>query len=184
MQRVITDASHCGFTTSEQEAGLAALIRWVEHRQKPHGTNLAVRDLTKLAPTFELLPRPGTPKAARVTGAKQRVNLSGHATLDGAAFDARWLGADVRKNGLVTACGLTLSPVDAGRYTITVVGDAEAKGCGRSGAEIVLWTFVGEKRLFSTHSLPWPARGAATFDASVLDLDSARRGTAVDRVLR
>jgi hypothetical protein len=166
VQRVVTDTSHCGFTTSEQEAALAALVGWVEHRQKPDGTDLAVHDLTTLAPTFEQLPRPGTPKAARVTGARQRVILSGHATLDGAAFDARWLGADVRRNGLVTACGLTLSPVDAGRYTITVVGDAEASGCGRSGAEIVLWTFVGEKRLFSTHSLPWPARRAATFDAT------------------
>ena len=166
VQRVLADTSHCGFTTSEQEAGLAALVRWVEHGTRPAGTNLALPDLTNLPHTFELQPRDGTRAADAVPGAHERVVVSGRARLDGAAFNARWLGANVRRNGLITACGLTLVPVDDGRYEIPVVADPEQHGCGGPGAEILLWTFVGDKTLASTNALPWPRRGAVTFDAN------------------
>ena len=176
VQRVIRDPSHCGFTTGESEAGLDALVGWVEHGRKPKGTNLAVSDLRRAHPTFEQLPRPGTPEAARVTGARERVVVSGRASLDGAAFDARWLGAVVRRHGLATACNLTLPPVDAGRFEITVVANAESRGCGGPGTEILLWAFVNDKILYSTSTVPWPTNGRAAFDAHFST--SAPRGVA------
>ena len=45
--------------------------------------------------------------------------------------------------------------------------EAESAGCGHPGAEIVLWTYVGDQRLFSSAAVPWPnGAGTATFDAA------------------
>ena len=165
VQRVIEDPSHCGFTTAEQEASVADLVRWVEQDRTPRGTNVAVGDLSELDRTFELLPRPGTPPADRVRGARRRAVVRGHASVDGAARDARWLGAVVRRNGLITPCQQTLPPIDAGRYEITVLAEEEASGCGRPGSEVLLWTFVDGRKLFSTEALAWPRAGVAGFDA-------------------
>src|SRR5262249_46506091 len=60
VQRVMRAPGHCGFTSTEWEAGLEALIRWVEHGVKPTGTNVLVHDLRRLNRTFELSPRPRT----------------------------------------------------------------------------------------------------------------------------
>ena len=66
--------------------------------------------------------------------------------------------------GLDTPCQNTLAPISNGHYSITVLADTEASGCGRAGARIVLWTFLHEKFLYSTNALPWPTRGhTATF---------------------
>ena len=102
--------------------------------------------------------------------------MSGAARLDGAVFDARWMGAVVRYDGLVTPCQSTLPPVDAGQYEITVYGDNESAGCGRPGAEILLWTFAGDQILFATTSIPWPDNG--TTDVDVDFATSAPRGEA------
>ena len=99
VQRVMRDASHCGFTTPEMEASLQALVGWVEHGVKPAGENVLVDDLRELGGTFELTPRPGTPEADAVPGASGRVTVRGTLTLDGAPFDARFLGAVVRRDG-------------------------------------------------------------------------------------
>lgn len=95
----------------------------------------------------------------RVRGASDRVVVRGDATLDGAPFDARWVGAVVLRGGLVTPCQHTLPPVRNGRYTITVLADTESSGCGASGAKIVLWTFAGDKIVFSTNAVAWPGNG-------------------------
>jgi hypothetical protein len=165
VQRVIRDPGHCGFTTTEQEAGFEALVAWVEHGKKPKGTDVLIDDLRQLDGTFELYPRAGTAEAEAVPGFDDRVVVRGRATVDGAPFDARFLGATVERNGLITPCpGLTA--VKDGRYEITVMADAEAKGCGANGAQIILWTFVDDEQLHSTETVRWPGNGrTATFDA-------------------
>jgi hypothetical protein len=167
VQRVIRDASHCGFTTLEMEAGFQALVDWVEHGVKPAGENVLVDDLRTLGGRFELTPREGTPEANALPGAADRVTVRGTLTLDGAPFDARFLGAVVRRNGLISPCQYTLPPVEDGSYEITVSADAEVSGCGAPGAEILLWTFAQGQKLYSLESVAWPESGrTATFDAS------------------
>ncbi len=159
VQRVIEDPGHCGFTTSEQEAAFAALVEWVEGGDEPAGTDLDVDDLTSLDQTFELAPRPGA--ADDQDAAKARAVVSGSARLDGDAFDARWIGAVVLDDQLVTPCQYTLPPVDGGQFEITVYGERESAGCGRPGAGILLWTFVDDEKLFTTEAIPWPDDGTA-----------------------
>jgi hypothetical protein len=81
------------------------------------------------------------------------------ATLDGASFDAEYVGAVVQRNGLVTPCQQTLPPVDDGRFTITVYARSVSRGCGAQGGEVYLWTFVQDQIVYSAHSLAWPGRG-------------------------
>ena len=108
--------------------------------------------------------------AGRTTSSSVRsegVMVRGRATLDDASFDATWLGAAVRKDGLLTPCQLTLPPVSNGRYEIPVMSASQAYGCGAPGAEIVLWTYAHDKQYFSTRTVAWPGDGhTATFDAS------------------
>ena len=108
VQRVLRDPGHCGFTSTEWEASLEALLRWVGRGVRPKGNDVLVRHLNDLRRRFELNPRPGTPEAEAVRGAGRRVVLHGRLTLDGAPFDARFLGAVVlRRDGLITPCQLT-----------------------------------------------------------------------------
>jgi hypothetical protein len=101
-------------------------------------------------------------------GADDRVVVSGNLTLDGKPFDARFLGAVVRRQGLVTPCQFTIPRVEQGRYAITVLADAESFGCGAPGAEILLWAFVHERFVYSSSAVGWPAsRHSVTFDASL-----------------
>jgi alpha-beta hydrolase superfamily lysophospholipase len=165
VQRIIRDPSHCGFTNAEVEHALEALVAWVEHRVKPAGNNVLSSDLTHLHPSFEASPRGGA-EGARVPGARERLALRGRVTLDGAPFDARFLGAIVRKNGLVTPCQLSIPRVDHGRYEITVLADAESRGCGSPGSEVLVWTFT-QQQFFSATALRWPAhRHASTFNTT------------------
>jgi hypothetical protein len=124
------------------------------------------RDLRRVRGTFELLPRPGTREADRVPGARERVVLHGTATLDGAPFDSRFLGAVVGRHGLITPCQYTLTRVDNGRFEIPVLGEREASGCGAPDAEALLWTFADNRILFSREAAPWPRTRSATFDAT------------------
>ncbi len=167
VQRVFRDPGHCGFTSTEWEAGLEALVRWVGRGVRPRGNDVRKRSLHDLRRHFELIPRPGTPEAAAVPGARRRVLLRGRLTLDGAPLDARWLGAVVRRSdGLVTPCQLGLPLVRGGRYSITVMAGAEASGCGVPGARIALWAFAGDRILHTRGLRRWPAPGKARFDTS------------------
>jgi hypothetical protein len=158
VQRVIEDPGHCGFSTAEQEAAFQALVGWVEHGVRPEGTNLAVDDLTNLDQTFE--------EARRVTSeGDAEVTIRGRASLDGAPLDARWMGALVRRDGLATACNVTLPPSDNGHYEIGVFGDEASAGCGRPGSDVLLWTYAGKRKLFATRTVPWPNAGSVRFDA-------------------
>jgi hypothetical protein len=96
--------------------------------------------------------------AAR-TGAEDRVVVRGRANLDGASFDAPYLGAAVKRNGLVTPCQQTLPRVRDGRFAIKVRARTEARGCGAAGSQIFLWTFVQEQIVYSDQSVRWPGSG-------------------------
>ena len=102
--------------------------------------------------------------AAR-TGADDRVVVRGRANLDGASFDAPYLGAVVKRHGLVTPCQRTLPRVRDGRFAITVLARTEASGCGAAGSKIFLWTFVQDQIIYSNQSVRWPGTGeTARFD--------------------
>ncbi|HET6835937.1 MAG TPA: DUF6351 family protein [Acidimicrobiales bacterium] len=157
VQRVIEDPGHCGFSTAEQEAAFQALVDWVEDGVKPEGTNLAVDDLSNLDQTFE--------DAVRVTSESDAgVTIRGRASLDGAPLDARWMGALVRRDGLVTPCNVTLPPSDNGYYKIGVFADKASAGCGRPGSDVLLWTYAGNRKLFGASTVPWPNAGSVRFD--------------------
>jgi len=99
------------------------------------------------------------------SGTDDRVVVRGRATLDGASFDAPYLGAAVKRNGLVTPCQRTLPRVRDGGFAIKVFARAEAKGCGAAGSRIFLWTFVQEQIVYSDQSVRWPGTGkTARFD--------------------
>jgi alpha-beta hydrolase superfamily lysophospholipase len=152
--RVFTDPGHCGFTYSEWATALAALVRWVEHGVRPREN-----DPRRLRPRFELSPRPGTRAANQVPGARGRVKVSGRFSLDGAPFDARFLGAVVVRDGLVTPCQLELGLIRRGRGSVTAMARPEAAGCGGAGSRVALWTFAKGRILFSRSSWPWPRAG-------------------------
>lgn len=165
VQRLYADASHCGFSTPEWEDGLKALVAWVEDGHKPAGDDVLATDLTGAGSRFILAPRPGSAAADALPGASARATLRGTATLDGAPLDARWLGAVVLRDGLVTPCDYVLAPVDGGRYEVTLFAGAESAGCGAAGAQVLLWTFARGQRMFAARATAWPGDGAtATFD--------------------
>jgi pimeloyl-ACP methyl ester carboxylesterase len=159
VQRVIRDPGHCGFNTAEWVANFEALVRWVERGDAPSGNRVRRPDLG-LRRTFELLPRSGV-GAAAVLGSDDRALVRGRATLDGAAFDARFVGIDVIRDGLVTACGLGEQGIEDGRFRVEVRAEAETDGCGTRGAELVAWTVVDDVRLTSTATRKWPGAGRA-----------------------
>src|SRR5262249_40616078 len=102
--------------------------------------------------------------AARSKG--DRISVRGNATLDGAPFDAEFLGAVVRRDGLITACQAEIPAGTRGRYEITGLAQTAGRGCGRRGATVSIWTYVGSTKLYSTSGASWPKRGnAAHFDA-------------------
>jgi hypothetical protein len=183
VQRVIRDPGHCGFTTTEVTASFRALVRWVEQGHKPAGNDVLHDDLSAPDPRFELIPRPGTPEARRVTGAHDRVVIRGTATVDGRPLDARFVGADVVHDGLTSACQLELSPAASGAFELTVAADAEVRGCGAPGSTIVFWTYVGATgtqltELHTTNPLPWPGNGA-TISPEVTFSTADPRGASV-----
>ena len=167
VQRVVEDPGHCGFTTGEQEAAFQALADWVERGDRPEGTDLGVDDLTHLDRTFEDHSRTASPPPG------SQVTIRGRASLDGRPLDARWIGAVVTHDGLVTACNVTLPPSENGRYEIAVYADEASAGCGRPGAEVVLWTYAGDRKLYSTAAVPWPAAGDDDGDVVAFDVDFA-----------
>ena len=160
VQRVVEDPGHCGFSTAEQENGFRSLVDWVENGRRPSGTSLQHADLRRLDRTFELEPRTGTAAADRRPAARSRVTVQGTARRDGVTFDTQWIGAVVVDHGLVTACNVTLPPVRAGRFSISIFGANESIGCGRRGTEIVLWTYLGSQQLYATTAIPWPSTGS------------------------
>lgn len=164
VQRVIEDPGHCGFSTGEDEAAIEALVTWVQTGRRPAGTDLDTVDLTRLDHTFELQPRLATGLA------EGRAVLDGQARLDGAPIDTQWIGAVVRDDHLITPCQLDLPSIVGGQFEITVLGAADSAGCGRQDAEIILWIYVGDVKVFAAADIAWPTTGSA--DVTV-DFNSA-----------
>jgi len=172
VQRVIRDPGHCGFNRAEWEAGLQALVAWVEHDEKPEGEDVLVDDLRTLKGPFELAPRAGTEEAEALPGAADRVVVRGTLTIDGQPFDADFLGAVVRKDGLTTPCQVNIPIVIDGAYEITVYSDTESAGCGQTDAEVYLWTFTRDQYFYTSQPLPWSGNGVdARFDADFSTAD-------------
>lgn len=106
----------------------------------------------------------GSDGGTRQAKPSDRVTIRGTATLDGAPLTADFLGAVVRADGLVTPCQADIPSVTRGSYGIRVLAQEAGSGCGRRGAEVLLWTFVGDTKIFSTSAVAWPPRDAAQFD--------------------
>jgi hypothetical protein len=110
---------------------------------------------------------PAATATAFVPGADQRATLSGRLLLDGFPLQADFLGVRVIRDGLPAACQNEVPAVVDGDYEITVASDAEVRGCGAAGAEVLLWTFVDDTYYFTNETLPWPGGAApANFDAT------------------
>lgn len=119
-----------------------------------------------IAPAAPTIMVAATPTA--IPGVGERVTLQGALTLDGRPLDARFLGAEVIRDGLIAACQLDVVSVSGGKYEITVMSDAEARGCGAPGGQVVLWTSVDGPYIYSAETLAWPGGGdTVTFDAHV-----------------
>ena len=105
------------------------------------------------------------PTTIAAPAGSDRLVVNGSAALDGAPFDSQFLGAVVRRDGLITPCQAEIPPILGGRYEIRVLGDAEGSGCGVPGAQVLLWTFANETKLYSTSAATWPEQGnTASFD--------------------
>jgi len=99
--------------------------------------------------------------------ADSRTTLHGVLSLDGQPLEADFLGARVVRDGLTAACQAVIPAVTGGRYEIPVLADADHRGCGAPGAQIVLWTYTADRYFYTAETLPWPAGGGtAVFDAT------------------
>ena len=172
-----------GSRTTEWEASLEALVAVGRARRAAQGQRRPVRRLTT-SPRFELTPRPGTPEADAVPGARRRVVLRGRLTLDGATVRRPLPGRGrAAQDGLVTPCQLTLPSVRDGRYSITVMADAEASGCGVPGARDRALDVRRRARSSSAaRAWRWPADARAARRRLVLERDAERDRPAPDGV--
>jgi hypothetical protein len=92
------------------------------------------------------------------------LGLSGRAVFDGAPFSSDFLGAVVKREGLVTPCQAEVSAVFDGTYQMHVLTDQQSAGCGTAGSQIVLWTFTKDAKVYSTGALNWFPGAATAFD--------------------
>jgi hypothetical protein len=92
------------------------------------------------------------------------VVFRGDARLDGAPFDAEFLGAAVLEHGLVTPCQAEIPPIDDGRFSIAVHSSDGGLGCGRPGAQVLLWTHVVGDTHWALDPIEWPADGRDEVD--------------------
>jgi hypothetical protein len=114
-----------------------------------------------------------TPQPQPTASASEgRLQMGGLLRLDGAPLEAEFLGARVVRDGLVTFCQAEIPSVEGGAYSIPVMAEAEAAGCGAPGADVLLWTFVGDRYLFSTETAAWPEEsGTLAFDGAFSTAD-------------
>ena len=115
------------------------------------------RRLAELDPDIE--PRAG-PAAEHEGGphdADHRATVRGTATLDGAPFDADFLGAGVRSDGLTDAVSSGAAAHRRGRYEVQVFATIEGEGCGRAGTEIALGLTPATSNSGARRPCPGPA---------------------------
>ncbi len=172
VQRTVRAAPHCAFTNAEWESGLVALIAWGEDGIKPEGEDLLADDLSEAGARFTLAPRLGSSEAEAVPGAEERITIRGTLTVDGEPLHGTLPRVMVRKDGIERRCDYWGVPVPDGRYEVTVVGDAEAHGCGSPGAQLFIVISSEGDRFASQQTIDWPADGdALSFDATFSSAD-------------
>ncbi len=124
--------------------------------------------------------RTPAPTSTPLPGIDDRVTLSGTLTLDGAPLETDFLGARVVRDGLVGACQAEIPAVTGGQYELPISADAEVRGCGAPGAQIILWAYAGDTFVFSNETIAWPGDGAsASFDATFSSAEPAGAGLPV-----
>ncbi len=109
-------------------------------------------------------------------GAVGPIVLRGTIAGNGAPVSGSPVGARVIRNGLVASCQWTIPNASVGEYEITVLSDADARGCGAAGAEIVLYTTVNGQFVYSHERAPWPSTSDATFNATFSTSDAQGAG--------
>ena len=101
------------------------------------------------------------------------MSLTGDARLDGRPANRPFIGAVVVYQGLVTPCNVTIPAIVAGRFALDVYNDTGSAGCGRPGARVVLWTYVGAQQLFAIKALDWPTSPTANVAVDFSTADPA-----------
>ena len=95
-------------------------------------------------------------------------------TLDGEPLpDGANIWAEVWDDGLRALCSYPTSPSAAGRFTVSIAGDAEVADCGAAARQLVVVAGNGDGLHFS-QPMPWPGPGAReldmTLDSSAADI--------------
>ena len=172
VQRTVRNYYDCGLGNGEWVRGLADLVRWVEHGEKPAGENLLEDDLKDIGEAFTRLPNVDAPESAAVPGAAGRLLISGAFKFDGELLANADTWVVVVNDGIMRPCSywywFTPSS-EAGRYQHKVAADAEAPGCGRAGARAYVVMYSRERRqeFISQEALEWsPGTTELTLNAT------------------
>jgi pimeloyl-ACP methyl ester carboxylesterase len=153
---------HCGFVQSEWERAFELLRGWVERGIKPEGEDVFAADLSQIGEAFTAAPRPSSPPADAVPGARERVTLSGTVTVDGAPLSGGTFWFEVFNDGLWHACSFEGVRPARGRYERIIVAEREVAGCGKPGAPVAALT-IKEGQVLAVETA-WPDSGAAAFN--------------------
>lgn len=160
VQRTVRDQDHCGFVDAEEQAAFEALVHWVEDGVKPAGEDLLadVRGI-RFGNDYRLSARIGSPEAALVPGAKDRMLLQGDVTIFGQSPPDHdiYFPALVLRDGLVTQCNIDYERPTANGYRRIVASDSEMHGCGIDGADVALAIDPDETHLLLSSPVAWLA---------------------------
>jgi hypothetical protein len=105
-------------------------------------------------------------------GLEATARIGGRVLLDDFPLESEFLGVQVRRDGLVAACQDEIVSPTFGQYNVGVFSEADEPACGAPGAELILWTSVGDGLIYSQETFPWPGDGVATtYDATFLSTD-------------
>ncbi len=168
VQRVIRDAGHCGFTSTEWEASLEALVRWVGRGRAAEGERRAGSASERSPAEVRAEPTSGHTggrggSGGPAPGEAARQAHAGRCTVRRPVSGSG--GAEKGRTDHALPVGRCRRSA-AGVTRITVMAGAEASGCGVPGARIALWTFVGDRFLYSREARRWPRAGSRRVDAS------------------
>ena len=187
VQRAVQSPLHCfdrGITTEELRESFEDLAAWVEAGTKPAGEDLSA-EVSEAGAAYTRKPRVGSGGAAEVTGAGDRVTVSGSITVDGEPRRDGFLWIDVVTDGKRAACTYNNAAFDDGRYTTLVATADEVPECGAEGRIAQLMFFENGKR-FLGPTLPWPTGATElTIDATLIqaNVEEQVSGTIVNGAL-
>lgn len=166
---------HCTFADSEHERGIEMLDAWVKEAVVPEGEDLLSGDLGNLGAEFTQIHRIGSAEAENVTGAGDRITLSGSVSVDGAPSNSSSLWVHVLSGGLWRSCTFAGVRPAGGRFERVAAASSELDGCGGPGTTYSFVT-VREGKVYATAPQPWPAGDVAGLQ---VDLGAAAMGSAL-----